>query len=80
MRLFVRPTGENEGDGENNKEAAVETNAEGGPGQSRLKDAEEKTKKNPKGEEHHEFQTLLIPIICSDVYSESIGQIDSHGA
>lgn len=44
MRLSVWLTRENEGDGENNKEAAVKANAEGCPGQRRLRDAEEKHK------------------------------------
>lgn len=43
----MRLTGENEGDGENDKEATVETNTKSRPGQSRLNQAERKTEKNP---------------------------------
>lgn len=43
----MRLTGENEGDGENDKEATVETDTKSCPGQSRLNQAERKTEKNP---------------------------------
>lgn len=39
--LFMRLTGEDEGDGQNDKKATVETHAKGRPGQSRLKQNDE---------------------------------------
>lgn len=41
--LFTRLTSEYEGDGEDDKEATVETDTEGCPGQSGLNEAEKNT-------------------------------------
>jgi len=44
--MLMRLTGENEGDGENDEESAVESHTEGCPSQSRLNQPDRNTENN----------------------------------